>query len=274
MNPAPLDPIFRDLPLSASPAAMTDTYPLTTSPLSVWLGPDTFATVDVPTGSNPVVAIWYTLAGRQVATIAAGTSKKVCPTDGVLALVATTGTASASVSAERIGSGKMTPVAPLVEPSVAHLRSASFTRPSDTTAYAVGDLIANSTTAGSVTVPSLAPPTSNPAGGSGHIRRVLVRKSNATGNLDVRIHFYTSAPTPANGDNGAWSTSGSATYRGSVSVAIRTLFTDGGVGIGVPDAGFEIPVLAGQTLFWVAAARSTYTPAFGEVITLEAEVSQ
>src|SRR6185437_974597 len=81
--------------------------------------------------------------------------------------------------------------------------SANFTRPADTTAYATGDLVANSTTAGSVTPLSFTAP--RYATGSGQVRRARLKKStNTTTNATFRLHLYATSPTPTNGDNGAW----------------------------------------------------------------------
>jgi len=80
----------------------------------------------------------------------------------------------------------------------------TFIRPNDTTAYAAGDLVANSTTAGSVTALTWVIP-----GGSkniGKIVQVTMSKSDGADvtNATFRVHFYNVTPlAPANGDNGA-----------------------------------------------------------------------
>lgn len=153
--------------------------------------------------------------------------------------------------------------------------SASFTRPSDTTAYASGDLVANGTTAGSVVPLSLT--VARVALGSGMIRRCRLRKSGTSlTNAQFRVHFYSTAPTPANGDNGAWSTDGVANYLGAVDVTIDKVFTDGAAGNGVPLVGSEInfALASGQAVSALIEARAAYTPVSGEVFTLTAEVLQ
>jgi hypothetical protein len=67
--------------------------------------------------------------------------------------------------------------------------SASFTRPADTTAYASGDLVANSTTAGSVVAMTLSVGTA--AGMPARIRRVRLMgdKADAT-NFNFRVHLF------------------------------------------------------------------------------------
>jgi hypothetical protein len=152
--------------------------------------------------------------------------------------------------------------------------SASFTRPNDTTAYASGDLVANSTTAGQVVPMSLA--AGKLSGGSGTIKRAQLSKSGTTPtNAQFRVHFYSASPTPANGDNGAWSTSGAANYLGSMTLAaaMARVFSDGCADTLVPDAGSEIN-FTGQTVYALIEARAAYTPGASEVFTLTLEVWQ
>lgn len=153
--------------------------------------------------------------------------------------------------------------------------SASFTRPADTTAYASGDLIANSTTAGSVVPMQFT--VAREAAGSFMIRRVKIATTNASAlNAQKRLHLYSAAPTPANGDNGAFSTSGAATYLGAFDVTIDRSFTDGACGFGVPVNGSDIVVklAAGQIIYGLLEARSAITPASGSTITTTLEVLQ
>jgi hypothetical protein len=146
----------------------------------------------------------------------------------------------------------------------------SFTRPSDTTAYASGDLVANSTTAGSVVPLTLL--AASDVGGPRLLRRVRVRKSG-TGvtNASFRLHLYSAVPVAANGDNSAWSTSAVASYLGAMDVTVDRAFTDGAAGIAVPLHGSEIAVNAQVAVYALIEARAAYTPASGEIFTLQAE---
>lgn len=150
--------------------------------------------------------------------------------------------------------------------------SANFTRPADTTAYASGDLVANNTTAGSVAALSLTIARGNDL--LFCVRRVRLKKSNATlTNASFRVHFHRTAPTPTNGDNGAWLTT-EAGYLGSVDVTVDKAFADGAKGLGAFAAGAEIvaqPTSGAQTIFALIEARAAYTPASAEVFTLEVE---
>lgn len=154
--------------------------------------------------------------------------------------------------------------------------SASFVRPADSTAYASGDLVANSTVAGSVVPMSFTAARVN--GGSGMIRRFEIQTSSTSvTNASFRLHLYTVSPTPSNGDNGAWLTNGVANYLGSLDVTLDKAFTDGASGVGLPTIGNEVnfSVASGtRVLFGLLEARAAYTPSSGEVFTVNLEVLQ
>jgi hypothetical protein len=149
---------------------------------------------------------------------------------------------------------------------------ASFTRPNDTTAYASGDLVANSVTAGSVT-----PMTFNgwTAGQAQTIMlRIRIVKTGTTPtNASFRVHFYESSPVCANGDNGAWSTDKAAGYLGNIDMAAMFAFTDGCSGFGSAAAGSEmrLRLSSGGTIYALMEARAAYTPAANEVFTVKLE---
>lgn len=150
--------------------------------------------------------------------------------------------------------------------------SGSFTRPADTTAYAIGDLVANSTTAGSVAAVEIGHVSNAPAGAS-MLRRVTLRKSGTSvTSASFRIHLYrVSGITCANGDNGAWSTNKVADYIGAFDVTIDRAFTDGAFGAAVPLVGSEFLVRLGpavKSLYALVEARGAYTPASAEVFTI------
>ena len=145
--------------------------------------------------------------------------------------------------------------------------SANFTRPADTTAYASGDLVANSTTAGSV-VP-LSWTAARIGAGSFMVRRARLKKSTTSvTNASFRLHLYAASPTCTNGDNGAWLTTES-TYLGAIDITIDKAFSDAASGIGAPNTGSEISVelSSGQTIYGLIEARGAYTPGNAEVFT-------
>lgn len=150
--------------------------------------------------------------------------------------------------------------------------SGSFTRPADTTAYASGDLVANSTTAGSVAAVELRGLGHAPSG-SAMVRRVGIRKSGtSTTNASFRVHlFLTGSITCANGDNGAFSTNNAADYLGYADVTVGQAFTDGSVGFAAPAIGSEFMVRlepSSQSIYALVEARAAYTPASAEVFTV------
>lgn len=159
------------------------------------------------------------------------------------------------------------------------ITASAFTRPSDTTTYAVGDLIANSTTAGSVT-PMTFEDVVRVAGGSAMLRRARIRSnrtSGATTNAFFRLHLYRVSPTVTNGDNGAWLSNQAANYIGAVDVVMSQQFSDGASGNGAPMVGSEILIDLpdGVTdIFGLLEARSAYAPGSAEQFTVSLEVIQ
>lgn len=148
--------------------------------------------------------------------------------------------------------------------------SSTFTRPADTTAYASGDLIANSTTAGSVV------PLSFQLGyGNGFkITRAGVKFNSATPtNAKFRLHLYLSSPTVTNGDNGAWLSTESG-YQGAIDIDASTLtFSDSTKAFGIyVNTALNVPMLMTQNLsgllYGLLTATAAYTPTSAEIFTV------
>lgn len=152
---------------------------------------------------------------------------------------------------------------------------ASLTRPNDTAAYAVGDLIANSITAGQV-VP-IALNAARTIDASGMIRRLRLKvNDSAWANATIRVHLYRNIPTASNGDNGAWLTSESG-YLGASDILLDRSFSDAVAGIGVANNGAEFgfePSAGTQTIYALLECRSVVTPAASKIFTLTLEVHQ
>lgn len=147
-------------------------------------------------------------------------------------------------------------------------------RPADTTAYAVGDLVANSTTAGSVTPLTFAVNRSGTTGLGGMIRRAKLKTSNVSlTSASFRLHLYSASPTVANGDNGAWSSSGAATYLGAIDFTLVRAFTDGAAGWSTVLEGQEINFTT-DNVYGLLEARDTYTPASAQTFDVALEVLQ
>lgn len=158
----------------------------------------------------------------------------------------------------------------------ASIAAAAMTRPADTAAYASGDLVANSTTAGSV-APLQILGAARLAGSGGRIAGVKLHKSAASiTNAAFRIHFFTVSPTVANGDNGVFTPAVMTGWVGSIDVTVDKAGTAGSVGRAEASAqgiAFDLPDGA-TTLFALIEARGAYTPASGETFTLTADILQ
>jgi hypothetical protein len=170
------------------------------------------------------------------------------------------------------GSGGSFPIS-TVAAGFGAVATSAFTRPADTTAYANGDLVANSTTAGSVVPLTFANAVRDVAGVS-RIERIRLRKSGTSiTNASFRVHLFSASPTVTNGDNGAFLTPVSD-YIGAFDVIMDRAFSNGAAGAGVPISGgaatFTIP--AGTSLFALIEARAAYTPVSAEVFTCVAEL--
>lgn len=92
--------------------------------------------------------------------------------------------------------------------------SSSFTTPTggSTTAYTANDLIANASSAPSVTPLSF--PVRHPAGKV--VRARLHRSSTISSSVSVRLNLYSTSPTASNGHNGAYLTDKSQKWLGAI----------------------------------------------------------
>lgn len=155
--------------------------------------------------------------------------------------------------------------------------SASFTRPANTTAYAAGDLAANSATAGSV-IPLTFPGVAARAGDAFSIDRVRIVKSGTTlTNASFRLHLFSASPTSSAGDNAAFNSSEAlavatvANYLGTVAVTVGKSGTAAAVGLGIPTTGDRIIDASTTTVYGLLEALAAYTPASEEVFTVTLE---
>ena len=148
--------------------------------------------------------------------------------------------------------------------------SNTITRPADTTAYTSGDLIANSTTAGSVTPFTFYIPEGR---GLKVWRAKLDRSNTSVTNASFRLHLYKDSPTCANGDNGAWSTTRSGYINSIDIVGTSPAFTDtaSASGVWVNNSVFA-PLMVvtdvDQIVYGLLEARAAYTPASGETFSV------
>ncbi len=149
---------------------------------------------------------------------------------------------------------------------IVKISATAFTRPNDTTAYASGDLVANNTTAGSVTPMTF----SFQSGSAARIKKAeLVRSASSVTNASFRLHLYRDSPTVANGDNGAWSSTGSG-YEGFIDIAAPgTAFSSTSIAHGVyvnnsVASDLHIILDGDAKLYGLLEARGAYTPSAQE----------
>lgn len=149
-------------------------------------------------------------------------------------------------------------------------RSSSFTRPADTTAYAAGDLVANSTTAGSVAQLSW---NFNTSAGI-WLRELRLYKSDPDIiNASFRLWLHgDSAVTFTNGDNGVLSIASSTLAITDVALPAELPSSDwkslpgaGDVIVSTFDVGI---VYLPNATYGFLEARAAYTPGSAEVFTV------
>lgn len=168
---------------------------------------------------------------------------------------------------------------PVISNNSEIVSSASFTRPANTTAYAAGALVANSTTAGSV-IPLAFLNVVRTAGDCVRIERARITKNGTSlTNASFKLHLFETLPVATVGDGGAFNasgvlaTSGVLNYPGSFSTTLNISGTDGATGNAVPLTGNAITVspTLGTTLYGLLEVTAAYTPVSGEVFTVVLE---
>ena len=160
--------------------------------------------------------------------------------------------------------------------------SATFTRPADTTAYAAGDLVANSTTAAAV-IP-LEFDITKIIRRSGVIGYVRLYKSTATVTLATfTLHLFAQAPVVTAGDNAALAVATAQHFLGSVACDLST-----GAFVATADVRARFAVLSGtapaliafdnsdklvkKSLYGLLVATAGYTPASAEQFIVALEI--
>lgn len=172
------------------------------------------------------------------------------------------------------GSGSGTPSDPYVLSSEATENltriSVEFTRPSDTNAYAIGDVVSDSTSA--TTMQAIAN-AARVSGGSGEIMGIRLSTDKKSINPRIRVHFYSTNGATVSADNANWQdkyadvgkriayydmpamTTGADTSNSDMSRSV--------------DMTMQIPyVCAATSLYFVLETLDAFTPASGEKFTL------
>ena len=152
--------------------------------------------------------------------------------------------------------------------------AATFTRPADITAYTAGDLVANSTSAGSVVPLSWTVFPSRDGGGWVKAVRLRIDKSDVA-NAQFRVHLYSAIPTfTSAGDNSAFSTvvaTGYTAWLASFDVTMVMKDAAGAAGNALPGSGMAFPLALtrGTTVYGLIEALAGYTPKSASVFTAE-----
>lgn len=187
-----------------------------------------------------------------------------------LAGITQSGTTTLSISEGNLAPSSTS--APLPVTGASSNPTSTLTRPANTTAYAQGELIASSTTAGSVVVPSI------PLGPSIVLARVRLATNVTTGwgGASLTVTLWSSAPTYTNGDGGAYApaTTGAGTYMVAQFPITLTQFADGAAGNGALAVGNAV-LLPGGTYYWDIEDTNSagLTPISQQTFTLTAEVA-
>lgn len=149
----------------------------------------------------------------------------------------------------------------------------TFTRPADTTQYSAGDLIANSTTAGSVVPMSwlVAKGTGRPIA----IRRFVLSCSNPIITAGTyKVWLYSAAPTIVTaGDNGSFATDVSGVgFIGESGIITVAGFSDASASDAAPLVGTEIVVAPTvTTIYGLLTTTGTPTPLSAETFSVTLE---
>lgn len=207
---------------------------------------------------DPAVSVLGATNGAKVITDANGTIQQYLR-----------GLVSLAITALKVGGN-----------TIVQAASSTITRPADTTAYASGDLVANSTTAGSVANLQFTT-AARVSGGSGVIVGAEIQKSTVSiTNAAFRLHLFDTAPTYTSaGDNSPISTVVQASgkgYLGYIDIPAMIAFSDVAWGSGSPDNSRSgIPFVASaQTIYGLLEARGAYTPGNAEVFTVKINAYQ
>lgn len=157
--------------------------------------------------------------------------------------------------------------------------SQSFTRPSDTTTYTSGDLVANSTTASSCIALAFSLATKRLVnnGEWSVIQKIILRKTSTTiSNAVFSVHLYRRNPfstDPTNGDNGVLKLTGVVDdYIGSATSLNQSgngaHHTDGSLAASTDAIPFQ-PVDGAKNIYAVIECNTAYVPTSAEVFTVD-----
>jgi hypothetical protein len=148
--------------------------------------------------------------------------------------------------------------------------TSSLTRPSNTTAYAAGQLIGSNLVAGSLVVPSFSVPANTPIISA---LRLWTNVTTGWAGAIINMNLWTAAPTYSNPDGGAYAVAtGAGSWIGQFSVSLNQ-FADGASGrAGVSNGPAIVLPASLTTVYWDMQIFSAITPISGQVFHLTAEM--
>lgn len=145
--------------------------------------------------------------------------------------------------------------------------TASYTRPADTTAYAIGDALANSTSA-----PTALTFTVAASGKGGMVTDLIVTSSPAPGTpLQGQLWLFDTAPTAVN-DNAAFTVSDAEVLTLVAIIPFTLLAIGANSQVHVQNLAIGFTTVAATTLRGLVRVTNAYTPASGEVVTFRLKV--
>lgn len=253
---------------------------------SPWVVGGPAANGAVPTGNPIWFAGWDGTDLRAIKTDSSGDIVVSATASNASSGVATSSTNFASVGFNygfngttwdqlQVDASKNLKVGPQYSGDIIVNPSSNFTRPANTTAYASGQLVANSTTAGSVT--PLSWTAARVSAGNFRISRVRMSlSSKSITNTNFRIHFFNANPGVQNGDGGTFDPTNLAYEVCEMDVTIALAGNDVSMGYGASNQGTacDVALGSGTTLYGLVEARAAYSPGSGETITVIPEIHQ
>jgi hypothetical protein len=166
--------------------------------------------------------------------------------------------------------------------------TASFTRPANTTAYAAGQMVANSITPASVVPMAFQLDNCFPMAQFRLTRARLLKSGTVITNATFRLNLYQVLPVvqAGSGDGSAYLTNGALNWLGNIDISSMvgssgalSYFSDGSAGSGSCPAGSEIMLRAiaanggaPPAIYGLLTALGAYTPISAEVFTVTLEV--
>jgi hypothetical protein len=157
--------------------------------------------------------------------------------------------------------------------------SAGFTRPNDTTAYAAGDVVSNSTSAPTIMI---FPRATSQAGGNGIIQQaILVTSASVATKPDLELWLFDTTVTMDN-DNAAFTPTDAEMLTlvgvirfptSSFVVGTATAGAGGNAACDVQNLGIPINTKNGDnSLYGILVVRNAYVPVAEEVFTVRIKV--